>query len=109
LKKAKKARDERIVRVTAWEKFIPALDEKKLILATWCNTTKCEEDVKMKTKEEKKEEKREEKEDGEIYEPISGAAKTLCIPFDQPELEKGTKCFHCDQSAQVWCLWGRSY
>jgi len=103
---AKKTRDERIVYVKQWSDFLPSLDAKKLVYAPWCERTSCEDDVKTKTspkKEEKKEDKNEE------FEPISGAAKTLCIPFEQPKLESGTKCFHCGEDAKVWCLWGRSY
>jgi len=48
-------------------------------------------------------------ETGEKFEQLTGAAKSLCKPFDQPPLEKGTKCFLCDKEAVCWCLWGRSY
>jgi prolyl-tRNA synthetase len=37
------------------------------------------------------------------------AAKTLCIPFDQPELPAGTPCFISGKPAECWVLWGRSY
>jgi prolyl-tRNA synthetase len=36
-------------------------------------------------------------------------AKTLCIPFEQPELPEGTKCFASGKPAKNWALWGRSY
>lgn len=36
-------------------------------------------------------------------------AKTLCIPFDQPPLPEGTKCFVTGKPAKNWALWGRSY
>jgi prolyl-tRNA synthetase len=39
----------------------------------------------------------------------SVAAKTLCIPFDQPELPPGTKCIASGMDATCWVLWGRSY
>ena len=39
----------------------------------------------------------------------SVAAKTLCIPFDQPKLEEGTKCIASGLPATCWVLWGRSY
>lgn len=39
-----------------------------------------------------------------------GAAKTLCIPFQQPPLPAGTMCFTGNgKPATVWALWGRSY
>lgn len=40
---------------------------------------------------------------------ISVAAKTLCKPFDQPELPEGTLCFVSGLPATTWVLWGRSY
>lgn len=40
--------------------------------------------------------------------PCAGA-KTLCIPFDQPELPAGTLCFASGKPAKNWALWGRSY
>ena len=40
---------------------------------------------------------------------LTGAAKSLCIPFDQPELPAGAKCFACGKPAACWCLFGRSY
>ncbi|KAJ0981792.1 hypothetical protein J5N97_010047 [Dioscorea zingiberensis] len=49
-----------------------------------------EKDVKSKTK-------------GEL-----GAAKTLCTPFDQPELPEGTLCFASGKPAKKWTYWGRS-
>lgn len=39
----------------------------------------------------------------------SVAAKTLCKPFDHPELPEGTPCFVSGQPATTWVLWGRSY
>ncbi|KAL2943086.1 Proline--tRNA ligase cytoplasmic [Bienertia sinuspersici] len=38
-----------------------------------------------------------------------GAAKTLCSPFDQPEMEDGTLCFASGKPAKKWTYWGRSY
>jgi prolyl-tRNA synthetase len=39
----------------------------------------------------------------------SVAAKTLCIPLEQPPLPEGTKCFISGKPAKKWVLWGRSY
>ncbi|CAI9767790.1 unnamed protein product [Fraxinus pennsylvanica] len=38
-----------------------------------------------------------------------GAAKSLCSPFDQPELPEGTLCFASGKPAKKWTYWGRSY
>lgn len=41
---------------------------------------------------------------------LTGAAKSLCIPFNQPPLPEGTKCFTGNGAlAREWTLWGRSY
>ncbi|GAB2261855.1 hypothetical protein Droror1_Dr00002852, partial [Drosera rotundifolia] len=88
---AKQKRDEFIKVVRTWDEFSDALAQKKLILAPWCDEEEVEKDVKKRTK-------------GEI-----GAAKTLCTPFDQPELEEGTLCFASGKPAKKWSYWGRSY
>lgn len=44
--KAKKERDERLVRLETWDKFVETLNSKCMILAPWCEREKCEEDVK---------------------------------------------------------------
>jgi len=32
---------------------------------------------------------------GEDEEVLTGAAKTLCIPFEQDPIQEGTRCFAC--------------
>jgi prolyl-tRNA synthetase len=82
-----------IVHLHSWDGFIDALDAKKLIMTPWCNTKASEEIVKTRSSTES----------------TGGAAKTLCIPFEQPVLEPGTKCFITGEEAKCWVLWGRSY
>lgn len=89
--KAKIKRDSCIVKAENWDEFMHALNSKMMVLAPWCDEVDVEEDVKAKTK-------------GEM-----GAAKTLCMPFDQPELPEGTLCFASGKPAKKWALWGRSY
>ena len=48
-----------------------------------------------------------EAEDEKTATPV--AAKTLCIPFEQPPLPEGTPCFISGKPATCWVLWGRSY
>jgi len=112
----KKQRDERIIKVSTWDEFIPALDKKCMVLAPWCDKTACEDSVKDKSSDKKKEAERKAKEKvendaekAEDFEPLTGAAKSLCIPFEQPELPEGTKCFNCDMAAKHWVYWGRSF
>lgn len=41
---------------------------------------------------------------------LTGSAKSLCIPFEQPPLAQGTPCFAgCGKAATAHCLFGRSY
>ncbi|XVF32998.1 hypothetical protein REPUB_Repub17cG0130400 [Reevesia pubescens] len=88
---AKQKRDACVEVVKTWEEFVTALGQKKLILAPWCDEEDVEKDVKARTK-------------GEM-----GAAKSLCTPFEQPELPEGTKCFASGKPANKWTYWGRSY
>lgn len=110
--KAKAERDSHIVRVTEWKDFVPALNAKEICLCAWCNETACEEEVKARSAKESLElsaaaaaaAQEEEAKTG-----LTGAAKTLCIPFEQPELPEGTKCFACGKPAKTWIYFGRSY
>ncbi|KAL0437035.1 UNVERIFIED_CONTAM: Proline--tRNA ligase, cytoplasmic [Sesamum radiatum] len=88
---AKQKRDACIKVVHTWEEFVEALSQKKMILAPWCDEEAVEKDVKARTK-------------GDM-----GAAKSLCSPFDQPELPEGTLCFASGKPAKKWTYWGRSY
>ena len=107
--KAKAARDEHIVKVTEWKDFVPNLEKNNLVLTPWCGGehSDWEEHVKQKSREESLAARGEEAEDEKTS--TSVAAKTLCIPFDQPELPAGTKCFVSGLNATCWVLWGRSY
>ncbi|XP_022733225.1 proline--tRNA ligase, cytoplasmic-like isoform X5 [Durio zibethinus] len=88
---AKQKRDACVEVLKTWEEFVTALGQKKLILAPWCDEEDVEKDVKARTK-------------GDM-----GAAKSLCTPFEQPELPEGTKCFASGKPAKKWTYWGRSY
>nr|KJB29778.1 hypothetical protein B456_005G118300 [Gossypium raimondii]KJB29779.1 hypothetical protein B456_005G118300 [Gossypium raimondii]KJB29780.1 hypothetical protein B456_005G118300 [Gossypium raimondii]KJB29781.1 hypothetical protein B456_005G118300 [Gossypium raimondii] len=72
---AKQKRDVCIEVVKTWDEFVKALGQKKLILAPWCDEEEVEKDVKARTR-------------GEM-----GAAKSLCTPFEQPELPEGETPF----------------
>ncbi|KAJ3675837.1 hypothetical protein LUZ60_004879 [Juncus effusus] len=88
---AKEKRDSCIKVVSTWDEFIAALNDKKMILAPWCDEEEVEKDVKARTK-------------GEM-----GACKTLCSPLEQPQLAEGTLCFASGKPAKKWTYWGRSY
>jgi len=107
--KAKTYRDEHLVQVTEWKDFVPELEKHNLVLTPWCGGEHkdWEEWVKTKSREESLASRGEQEEDERTA--TSVAAKTLCIPFNQPELPPGTKCIASGMDATCWVLWGRSY
>ena len=108
LSKARKSRDDNIVKVWEWKDFVPALQKGHMVLTPFCNETEFEELVKDKSKAEALAALGQETEDEREATPV--AAKTLCIPFDAPELPAGTPCFVApEKPATCWVLWGRSY
>lgn len=98
-----------IKKITNWDEFVPALNDKNVILLPSCLTEECEDQIKEHSAR-KAEEQAGVPQDERA--PSMGA-KSLCIPFDQPEgIEKGvTPCGnpHCSKKAEAWCLFGRSY
>lgn len=95
----------RTKKITDWEEFVPALDAKNVCLIPFCLTEKCEDEIKdMSAKKAQGEGVPE-----DAKAPSMGA-KSLCIPFDQPEgIIKGeTKCTNpnCENKAEKWCLFG---
>lgn len=102
---AKHKFDTHRVIVEKWEDFVPALNAKNLILAPWCGVLECEEDIKDASAAKAAEEQ-----DGEEDEKApSMGAKSLCIPFEQPELKEGTVCVKCGKKAVNYTMFGRSY
>ncbi|KAG0232285.1 ribose-phosphate pyrophosphokinase 1 [Actinomortierella wolfii] len=105
--RAKNERDANLAYVTKWEDFVPALDNKKLCLIPWCEEEACETEIKARSKAQSAEVLDEKA-------PSMGA-KSLCIPFDQPQDEDKkikageTKCVNCGKDAKRWALFGRSY
>ncbi|KAL9185789.1 hypothetical protein ACHAXT_003566 [Thalassiosira profunda] len=107
--KAKEFRDQHLVQVTEWKDFVPNLELHNLVLTPWCGGEHqdWEEWVKEKSREESLASRGEGAEDERAA--TSVAAKTLCIPFKQPELPEGTKCIASGLPATCWVMWGRSY
>jgi prolyl-tRNA synthetase len=110
LAKQKAKLDQSIVRVSSWDEVMPALNNKKMVLAPWCEDPESEEDIKKLTAQISKEQVKDES--GEAP-ALSGAMKTLCIPFEssgyQEPMAPGTMCFFTGKPAKRWTLWGRSY
>lgn len=92
LARARATLDACIERAADWDGFMAALDRKHAVLAPWCDEEAAEDEVKTRSASKD-----------------AMGAKTLCIPFDQPELPEGTPCFVTGKPAKNWALWGRSY
>jgi len=115
--KAKKTLDKHTVTVDNWKEFNDALDERNIVLAPWCGDEKCEESIKArsgeaadkKEKAAKKSKTESSEQSGAVKEKLTGAAKSLCIPFKQPSLNDFATCVGCHNSAKTYCLFGRSY
>ncbi len=96
------------IKVTEWKEFVPALNAKNVVLVPHCLTERCEDEIKNLSgrKEEGDETPQDEK-------APSMGAKSLCIPYAQPEegLKEGAKWVNpsCERKAEQWCLFGRSY
>lgn len=101
--KAKEERDASISKANDWETFMGEVNQKKIVMAPWCQRVECEAEVNERSKEDSK------AAENEGEEILTGAAKTLCLPMEQDPIEEGTNCFACGQTATRRALWGRSY
>ncbi|KAJ1412016.1 hypothetical protein B484DRAFT_455472 [Ochromonadaceae sp. CCMP2298] len=104
LAKARAGRDQKLVQVTKWADFVPALEQQCLVLTPFCDEKEWEEKVKEMSRNEVLR--------GAVEASTTAtsvAAKTLCKPFNQPPLPEGTLCFVSGLPATTWVLWGRSY
>ena len=111
--KATVARDEHLKTVSNWDEFMAALNNRDICLADWCDEKSCEERIKDQSKEESMKAMEEMNEDETL---LTGAAKTLCIPYRMGKQANGqenafenVKCFFCPADAKCTALWGRSY
>lgn len=107
-KKADDAYRAHRVQLTDWKDFVPTLNGKNVVLVPHCEGGKCEDEIKEMSA--RKEEGDNAAEDARA--PAMGA-KSLCIPFEQPEgiVQGETKCVNpnCKDLAKSWILFGRSY
>lgn len=106
---AHKTMKESVKTALNWKEFMEILDSRCLALGPWCGETKCEKNIKEKSGQAAKEQEKE-KEGEETTEKLTGAAKSLCIPFEQPPLPGGNvTCIGCTKKPAMWVLFGRSY
>ena len=94
--------------ITQWDDFVPALNSKNVCLIPHCLTEECEDEIKDLSAR---------KDVGaddapEDAKAPSMGAKSLCIPFKQPEgITEETKCTNpkCSNKAKKWCLFGSKF
>jgi prolyl-tRNA synthetase len=107
-KKADKEYRDHRVQLTNWDDFVPTLNGKNVVLVPHCHGEKCEDEVKAKSARTAVGDNTTE----DAKAPAMGA-KSLCIPYEQPEgIKEGeTKCINptCEAPAKSWVLFGRSY
>jgi prolyl-tRNA synthetase len=81
LEKAVINRKENIIDIDNWADFMNAINERKQVMAPWCNEQRCEIDAKERSKNDSMAALEESKEAGNEEESLlTGSAKTLCIP-----------------------------
>ncbi|CAD8051800.1 unnamed protein product [Paramecium sonneborni] len=105
LKKAEIELNQKIKNADNWNEFMLQFNQRNTILTKWCERTQCEQQIKTKSGQESKE--KDLKFDG-LIQPSKGAS-ALCMPLKQDQIIEGQKCFHCNQQAKKYVLWGRSY
>lgn len=96
-----------VKKITRWADFVPSLNDKNVCLIPHCLTEKCEDEIKDLSA--RKEFDDDSPEDAKA--PSMGA-KSLCIPFDQPDgITPETECTNpdCAKKAEKWCLFGSRF
>lgn len=81
---AKKFIKDSTVKIKTKAEFVKAIKDKNMVYTQWCDTAKCEENIKEET-----------------------GAKTLNKPFKQPKVEG--KCPLCNKEAKCWVYFAKSY
>ncbi|KAH3759655.1 prolyl-tRNA synthetase [Pelomyxa schiedti] len=112
LNTARATRDSRIAHVSTWADFMTNLNKRNLCQVPWCKSVDCEKHIKTRSGVESTEIVKAAalhpgEEEG--MEGLTGAAKSLCVPFQQPALPANTVCFACGAPALCYALFGRSY
>ncbi len=84
-KKAEKKLKESITEANDWKSFLEKIKNKKMVLAPFCSSGECEDQIKDK----------------------SDGVKSICIPLEQPK--KIGKCVHCGKEGKVICYFAKSH
>jgi len=91
-KKAEDKINAHIAIVSLLEDFITELNNRKFIYAPICNKVECEHKIRTESKTNE-----------------TMGAKCLCIPDDQKDFSPEMECIICDEIANYYGLFGRSY
>ncbi|XP_071449548.1 bifunctional glutamate/proline--tRNA ligase [Hetaerina americana] len=105
LQRATKDLDKHTVVCTQWKEFVEHLECKDIIMSPFCGDMDCEDTIKQNSARD---------ESGAEAEPGSPSmgAKSLCIPFNQPnDIKPEDKCINpsCRFPPKFYTLFGRSY
>jgi len=101
---AKALKEEHTKQCTTFSEFLTAINTGNVALVPFCGKKDCETNIKKRSREESKANASDE------GFGLTGSAKSLCIPFDQPSDCTSTPCFgDCGANGVSWCLFGRSY
>jgi len=96
------------VQVWEWKEFVPALNAKNVCLIRHCEGGACEDEIKVMSARTSMGDDLAE----DARAPSMGA-KSLCIPFEQPDgiVQGETACTNpnCTRKASKWIMFGRSY
>jgi prolyl-tRNA synthetase len=84
LKKAKKFLDDNTVEAKTWQDMKKLLEQRKMVLAPFCNDADCEKEIKEET-----------------------TATARCIPFGQKKA--AMKCVKCGKGAEIKVLFAKAY
>jgi prolyl-tRNA synthetase len=91
--------ESRIVHVREMKEVFRELNEKRLVLFSWCGDVECEDSIKEATTERDS--------SGGV---VAMGAKSICIPFDTRGVkDSGGKCIKCPGASKGLALFGRSY
>ncbi|KAL7674564.1 hypothetical protein ACOME3_000841 [Neoechinorhynchus agilis] len=100
LAKCRNERESKTLTVNVWSEFVDGLKRRCVLLAPFCGKDECE----VKIKERSAVDAADESEQG----PQMGA-KSLCFPFDAPDMST-LPCINCGTKDNIkCCLFGRSY
>lgn len=116
LRDARSNMEDRITVALEWKEFMVGLGKRNMVLSPWCEELECEEKIKERSGIESKQEVEatpggdDDDDENDAARKLTGQAKSLCMPFDAPDMPDNTKCVGCGKAdAKVWCLFGRSY